>query len=317
MIRRFQFGCLIVATLVVTTGCVTHQSATHIKVFTTATTELADQAIASYDLVNQSMIDRRISRIASYSDEKLREADTSVFLIKDLYSSDPADDFYKSSQCIQALIALKDYAAALGDLAGADYAADIDKNATKLYGSLTLLSRSYEGATGENLGIGDRELGIIASLIDGIGKIIAENKRREAIKGIVIETDPFVSKACDAIKTHIGDNFDYMGSNLYQTFTSAIKGYKEEVLEGRLVDSEQKIARLNRVVEAGREFKKAETMSENIKTAVEKVRKAHATLRKTVEKDLFTSGDLVRDIGDLAEFTEKMKDFYQGLLNND
>lgn len=316
MIRRIQFGCLIVAILVVTSGCVTHQSATHIKKFTTATTELADQAIATYDLVNQSMIDRRIAEISVMSDEELETAGKETFYIKNLYSGDPSSAFYKSSQCIQALIALKDYAKALGDLAGADYATDIDKNATKLYGSLTSLNRSYEDITGESLGLGEWEFGVIATLIDGIGNIIVENKRREAIKGIVIEADPFVSKACDAINAHIGDNFDYVQINLDTVFSEAIDGYKIEVLEGRLIDSEKKVKRIERIVAIGHTYQKAETIPENIKTAVEKVRKAHTTLRKTVEKDLFTSKELVRDIGELAEFTNELKAFYKGLLNN-
>ena len=314
MIRRIQFGCLLVATLVATTGCVTHQSATHIKTFTTATTGLADQAIATYDLVNQSMIDRRITEISVMSDEELIAAGDETFYIEDLYSSDPSSKLYRSSQCIQALIALRDYADALGELAGADYAADIDKNATKLYGSFKTLDRSYTNITGGSLGIGDKEFGIIATLIDGIGRGIAENKRQEAIKGIVIEADPFVSEACDAISAHIGDNISYALTNLDTIYTEAVMGYKDAVLKEGLVDSEKKIERLNRVVELARRHQKTKTIPDNIKIAVEKVRKAHATLRKAVENNTFTTDELARDIGELAEFTKQLKSFYEGLL---
>jgi len=299
--------------LLFTSGCISHQSATHVKAFSLATTELSDQTIQIFELTDNSTIDRKIVEVALLTGNDLDKLNQKrIDEIKGILSNDK-----KAATSIKALNALKSYAKAIGDLSSADFKGDIDKASTELYGSLSSLEGTYKELTDKELGIKKEDFALFATLIDAIGTTIVEVKRRKAIKEIVVKTDPFVSRVCDEISNNIGIKKDIIRLNLSTVYSENIESYKKDIKSGEVINLEQKIRRIKELMYYSRVYHQSETIFEDIKKAVGKVKKAHNTLYKSVKKDKFTTPELAKEIGDLVSYSKEMRKFYEALLNPD
>lgn len=292
-------------------GCIANQSATHVKAFSLATTELSDQTIQLFELTDKSTIDRKIIEVAllSGSDlDKLNQED--IDKIKGIFSGHK-----KTAASIKALNALKSYAKALGDLSAADFKGDIDKASTELYGSLTSLNGTYRELAGKELGIKEEDFALFATLIDAIGTTIVEVKRRKAIKEIVIKTESFVSTACDEISKKIGLNKDLIRVNLGTIYSEKIEAYKKDVKDGKVTTLDQKIERIKDLMVYSRICRQSETIFSDVKQAVGMVKKSHNTLYRAVKSNKFTTAELAKEIGDLVSYSKALKKYYETLLS--
>lgn len=303
----------ILVLLLFTNGCSNQQSATHVKNFSLATTELSEETIKVFELTNSTTIDRKIQEIALYTGDDL--ATLSNKTIDNIKGIIPEDS--KSLTSIKGLNALKSYSIALGDLSSADFKSDIDKASNELYASMNSLEGTYKELTKKDLGIKDEDFALFATLIDSIGTVVVEANRRKAIKEIVIKMDPFVNIICDEISNNIGANKDLVQLNLSTIYTEKIIAYKEDVQNGKLTDLDKKIDRIKELRSYSHNLKQSNTVFEDMKKAVNKVKKGHNILEQSVKQDKFTTPELSKEIGDLVSYSNEMKNYYKGLLNAD
>jgi hypothetical protein len=273
----------------------------HIGAFSQASADLANTTANSYEFINSSTIDRRLSDIAS---ETNSSPDESTF--KGIITDS------NLAIRIKLLRGIESYAKALGDLASADFRKDIDAASKDLYGSLGDLQKTYSDATKEELPLSDADLAVIATAVDAIGTAIAEEKRRSALKTVIIQTDPSIQKAMELVSKEISVISEISVANMKAIFTDQVKAYQHE---SNKLTYERRIAELNNIRKAHDLAEATSGLFKNVVVSSQKIASAHAALLNAVEADQFTSKELVSEIKELVAFSKSTKEFHDKLLS--
>jgi hypothetical protein len=261
---------------------------------------LANTTANSYEFINSSTMDRRLSDIAS---ETNSSPDESTF--KGIITDS------NLAIRIKLLRGIESYAKALGDLASADFRKDIDAASKDLYGSLGDLQKTYSDATKEELPLSDADLAVIATAVDAIGTAIAEEKRRSALKTVIIQTDPSIQKAMELVSKEIPVISEISVANMKTIFTDQVKAYQHE---SNKLTYERRIAELNHIRKAHDLAEATSGLFKNVVVSSKKIASAHAALLNAVEADQFTSKELVSEIKELVAFSKSTKEFHDKLL---
>ena len=304
--RRYVTTCLkaliTIISAAVIFGCA--RPTTHIKAFSLASEELATQAMRGYEVLDETTVQRKIAEVAA-DPKQIPDEDTFVGLLEG------QEDL---AIRMMALDYLRDYSAALGDLSTADVRIDIDKASKDLYGALVGLRDTFQEETGKDAGIEDEDLAIIATAVDAIGTVIAEAKRRGAIKTIVIKADPAVQNVSKLLRDEVPIFGEFVKANLSTIETEMIKSYQrraERLTFDQRVKYIQQIRKQHRITEKSGKFFR------DLGTAAEMLGSSHAALRKAVEKNKFTTSELIEHIGELADFAKSLREFYKELLESE
>lgn len=282
-------------------GCTTTVPLNHIGAFSQASAGLANITANSYEIINNSTIERRLSGIAAVSGSS---PDKSTF-------SEIITDSNLAIR-IKLLKGVESYAKALGGLASADFRKDIDLASKDLYGSLGDLQKTFSDATKDKLPLSDDDLAIIATAVDAIGTAIAEDKRRSALKTIIIQTEPSIQRAMGLIFKEIPDIEKISKANMDRIFTEKIKAYQRE---SNNLTYEQRIIKLNDIRKANDLAEATSELYKNLEASSKKIASAHTALYNAVNKDKFTSTELVSEIKELVAFSKSTKEFYDKLLS--
>lgn len=274
----------------------------HIGAFSKASADLANTTANGYEIINNSTIKRRISDIASETDIS---PDKSTFK-GIITSSDLAIR-------IKLLRGVESYAKALGDLASADFRKDIDEASKDLYGSLGDLQQTYKTATEKEFPLTKDDLAVIATAVDAIGTAIAEDKRRTALKTVVIQADPSIQKAMKLVSDEISkDVKKFSVANMETIFTNKIKAYQHESSK---LTYDQRVEELEAISKANDLTEATSCLFDNLVISSNKIALTHTVLRNAVEKDEFTSSELVTNIKELASFAKSTKEFHDKLIS--
>lgn len=303
--QRYVTTCLKAFTIIICVavlfGCA--RPTTHIKAFSMASEELATQAIRGYEVLNETTVQRKIAEVAA-DPKQLPDEDTFVGLL---------EGNKNLAIRMMALDYLRDYSAAFGDLSTADARTDIDEASKDLYGALIGLKDTFKKETGKDVGIGDKDLAIIATAVDAIGDIIIEAKRRGAIKTIVIRADPAVQNVSKLLKDEISTFAEFVKSNLSTIETEMIKSYQERA-EGLTFD--QRVKYIQRIRKQHQIVRDTENFFKDVGTAAGMLGTSHATLREAVEENKFTTPELIQQIGELVDFTKSLRKFHKELIES-
>lgn len=286
--------------LFLATSCAT--SLNHVGAFSQASADLAKRAADAYDKVNESTIERRIADTAADP----RKSPGYETFDKLIGTSDLAVR-------VTLLKGVEKYANALGELASADFRKEIDTAAKDLYGALGELQETYKSATGNSLPLSNENLAIIATAVDAIGTAVAENKRRSALKTVVIEADPAVQKALSLAGDELPIFQEYVLANLDTIETEMLEAYEKEVAS---IAYEERVERLRKIYTFHQTKAATSQILVDVGTAGKKIGVAHASLVKAVKNDKFTSPDLVKQIKEVVSLSQSFKEYYDTLLED-
>lgn len=289
---------LVVAVSITAGGSGCASTSSHVGAFSTATRDLVDQALLAYEQVNASTVERKIAEIAA--DPSLLPDDSTF---EGLLTNETLE------LRMRLLAELRAYSDALGELTLADFRKDVDRASTDLHGALRGLRDAYE-AGGQTLTLTDDHLGIIAAAFDAIGASVAENKRRKAIKAVVIQADSAVQEVSRLLRVDLPQFSDFAMRNIETVETEMIKTYQRDA--PRLTFS-QRVARLEKIGEKNRLKKGIGRFFEDLGAGAAKIAGAHSALRAAVERDKFTTRELVEAIGELAAHAEAIRKFQRSL----
>ena len=278
-------------------GCTTPLN--HIGAFSKATADLSKQAASAYEKVNETTIERRINGIAA-------EVGTS-----------PDDDTFNKliggtnlEVRVALLRGIEKYADALGDLASADFRKDIDAATKDLYGALGNLQKSYMAATKSQAPLTNDNLAIIATAVDAIGTTIVEERRRDALRTVVIQANPTIQKSMELFKKELPMLKELIMLNLDTIYTEKVKAYQKE---GKNVNFEKRVGMLREIRSSYDQMEASKILIENLSIAATRISDAHNILYVTVEKNEFTSKELVNEIKKMAELAKTIKEFNEEL----
>ncbi len=281
-------------------GCVSQLN--HVGAFSQASADLAKNAAVVYEDVNEITIKRRIFNIAATSESP--SDDTFDKLIDDA----------NLAVRISLLRNVENYSQALGNLASADFRKDIDSASKDLYGALAGLQTTYTATTKRPLPISNDTFSIIATAVDAIGTAIAENKRREALKTIIIQADPSIQTSMKLVSGEMPILKDFFLANLDTIWTEKVKAYQKEVSK---LTFDQRIERLQDIRKAQELTINGSKVFDDLSRASKKIADAHSALRGAVINNQFTTEKLVEEIKTVVELSKSIKDFHTKLLEDE
>lgn len=294
------------------TGCAS-PSLNQIRAFGSASADLADNAREAFELVDRSTVDRRLYDIAS--DPQTGVTQTVFVGVFDKRDSATGEKVDALKIRLQLLSQLGSYSKALEDLASADFQTGINDASKDLYGSLSGLSQTYKQATNQDLGITQEQLGLFATAIASLGDSIAEKARRDALRTIIVTSDPAVQKAAALLESELGKDSDlakFAASNLENMQGSLQQAYNaqrtrpESTFQTRLAMLEE-IRKLDRIV------KGTPAYFEDVSVGARKLADAHAVLKKAVEAGKLDTAEVAAAIGELATRAKAAKSFREAL----
>lgn len=301
-IPTYLLAFIIILSAAVLFGC--GRPTTHISAFSMASEDLAAQAIRGYELLNETTVQRKIAEVAA-DPEQVPDENTFVGLLEGNESL---------AIRMMALEYLRAYSAALGDLSTAGVRTDIDAASKDLYGALIGLRDTFKEETGKDAGIEDEDLAIIATAVDAIGTIVAEAKRRRALKTIVIKADPAVQNVSKLLRDEIPIFGEFVRANLSTIETEMVKSYQERA---KKLTFDQRINYIQRIGKQHQIAKDSENFFKDLGTAADMLGRSHAALRAAVEKNKFTTSELIEQIGELVDFAKSLRGFYEELLEGE
>lgn len=216
---------------------------------------------------------------------------------------------YKANKAIGA------YADALSGLAKSGSDNEIDLAASKLYSSLHNFNEQYKvlAETDNNL-IKDKTSAGIGSIIAAIGGAYADKKRGEAIKSIVIKSDPYIQSISDVIIKEFlkGVIEERLYTIKHTELSGYIKDYNAKVAKA-LFSTKKKA--LNKIYDKYLEMQSSSASITQAIKAIKEIKKTHTILKNEVEKDRFSSKELVASIGRLKDIESHYDDLEAMMLS--
>lgn len=294
-------------------GCATTPS-TQISAFGNSTSAIAVKVDSVMDEYNNAALDRQFTAYAAtYSGDKahLLTSDELGKIGKPI-SPEQRKNFaiYKANNALGA------YSKALSDLASAGSRADIDLAAANLYGSISSFNDQYKTLKNTQDDLFDaKKLAGFSTLIAAIGNTIVEEKRGEAIKGIVIEADPNVALLCDLINEQLktAGIEDAIAASRQYILSEELINYKSRAKAPLpLEQSREEIKRLYFLQQA---VFNSKLLVQQTQKAITAVKEAHATLAKELKEGRFTSAAIASAIGRLKDLEKHYDDFEAFLLS--
>jgi hypothetical protein len=274
-------------------GCTS--SLNHIGAFSQATADLSKQAAAAYAEVNATTIERRINDIA---------AETGAF------PDDATFEALIGGADLRTRIALLEgieaYARALSGLSSADFRKEIDAASKDLYGALGQLQSTYTAIAREPSPLTSDHFAAIATAVDAIGTRLAEERRREALRTVVIQANPVVQTSMKLFEEEISMLSGFILSNLDTIYTEKIKAYQRE---SKTLSFNSRVSRLRDVRLSYERMTTTQSLLEKLTKASSKIAEAHQTLYETVLRNQFTSKQLVLAIREVADLAQTIKAF--------
>jgi hypothetical protein len=293
-------------------GCGT-VSLSQVSQFGTASTELSENAKKAFNLIDQVTVDRQLYGIAS--DTKSGPTDSSFNGLFKVAGND-ARSKEKSERLelrLDALDALSGYSSALKKIVEADVGSDIDTASLDLNTSLVGLKDTYKKASNQDSKIDDKTIALLTTAVNAIGRAIVEEKKRSAIKEIVIKADPAVQQTALMISNDLGSNTDlakYAYESLYNTRGSIQAAYN---LEKKLNNFDSRYALLVRAKEINTAENSVSGFFDAVSRGSEAIAKTHAAMRKVVEQDQFSSAEVGKSLAELQKQAKSVREFQSGL----
>ncbi|MCK9638013.1 MAG: hypothetical protein M0R41_17220 [Methylobacter tundripaludum] len=294
-------------------GCASTPT-TQISAFGNSASAIAGKIDSVIDEYNNAALDRKFTDYAAtYNGDK-----SSLLTSDELGKIDkPIGPEQKKNFAIyKANRALGSYSKALSDLASAGSRVDIDLAAANLYGSISSLNDQYKTIKETDKDLFDTsKLASFSTLIAAIGSSIVEEKRREAIKGIVTEADPKVSLICDVIieQLKLAGIEDAIATSRQYILSEELIDYKSRVKTAMPLDERR--TEIKRLYSLQQGVSNSKLLIQQTQKAVAAVKESHATLANELKEGRFTSAAITSTIGRLKDLEKNYGDFEALLLS--
>lgn len=295
-------------------GC-TAIPTTQISAFGNSASAIAGKVDSVIDEYNNAALDQKFTDYAATYNGRVKSNPLTSDELKKIEK--PIGPEQKKNFAIyKANRALGSYSKALSDLASAGSRVDIDLATANLYGSISSLNDQYKTIKETDKDLFDtNKLASFSTLIAAIGSSIVEEKRREAIKGIVIEADPKISLICDVIieQLKLAGIEDAIAASRQYILSEEIVDYQSRAKTGMTLDERR--AEIKRLYSLQQGVFNSKLLVQQTKKAISAVKESHATLAKELNEGRFTSGAIASSIGRLKDLEKHYGDFEALLLS--
>ncbi|EPJ43581.1 MAG: hypothetical protein OFPII_40730 [Osedax symbiont Rs1] len=285
---------------------------TQISAFGDSTKAISEKVDAVLNEYNQEYLTREFtSYAATYTGKNVKHltiAELSKIVVPISAMKNRGFAIFRANKAIGS------YAKSLSALARASSQVDIDLAAADLYGAFTSLNSQYKVLNGSEL-FSSGSLAASSKFIAAIGSAIVEEKRRKAIKGIVIEADKKIGLMCDEIYNQLEESGfeDGIVQARKYVLLEELGDYKIRIDSIKSLDKRR--MQIKRLYELQQNVMNSKLLIQQTQKAVKLVKSSHATLAAELKKDRFTSASISLAIGKLKNLEKHYDDFEALLLS--
>jgi hypothetical protein len=205
---------------------------------------------------------------------------------------------------------LVNYSAALEALASKDASADIKDAATKLDTNLNALGKDYNSLAGGGWPLTKGDTAALATVVRVIGDAWVLHVREEAIRKVVLKSDPAIQKASALLKREFESIGPTVGGIYEQAQIAYMAAYEKK--KGAM-DPAATVTYGNMIKKVHDRVTEAPAFYEKVANSCATVGTAHAKLRVTVQANQFLSKDFIDSVQQLTAYAQDTKKFYEGL----
>jgi hypothetical protein len=302
MMTKLRFA-LVSVTALTALGCAT-TPLQDVRNFGKASSSFASDGAKGFTILTDSLAEYDLSQAA---------ADPSINLQADTFKgSNDEQSIRVSAGKLSAILSnVTEYGQALQGLAEADFKKSTDESATKLNDSLQGLKTTFEKDTGSKLSISSSDIQILSTAVEGIGVLVAEAKRKHAIKLVVTKTDAAIQQVSRRLslrfKKDIGPAVEtYMNTTLGEMYKDFNVNWKGKTYPERQ-DREDQIRKQEMVKQGIQPF------FDRLSKSAAQMGQAHAALAAAVQKDAFSTAELHAQVTALVDYAKSVKQFYDSL----
>ncbi|MEJ1355965.1 MAG: hypothetical protein RPU91_13930 [Candidatus Sedimenticola sp. (ex Thyasira tokunagai)] len=287
---------------------------TQISAFANSTKAITENVDAVIDEYNNTALDREFTSFAATYKGSHANQLTATELAK--IAKPITSEQKKKFAIYKANKALGSYATSLSLLSSAGSRADIDLASANLYGSMISINDQYKTIKETEKDLFNTEnMATVSKLIAAIGSVIVEEKRRKAIKGIVVQANPKIAIICDEINSQLktAGIEDSISTSRAYILSEELQEYWTQA------DDKSKFnwrkSEVKRLRELQQNMFNSKLLVQKSQKAILAVKGAHDTLAKELEKNRFTSASIAAAIGRLKELDKHYDDFEDLLLS--
>ena len=303
-----------VVALMLLNGCATTTPTNQIAAFGEATSQITEHVDTVMQEYNESSVARQITDYAATYKGQFAARLTLEQLAK---ISQPITPTHRQQFAIyRANKVLGHYASALGALASAGTKHQVDLASADLYGAFIGLNDQYKLLKGDDVSLFDNaKLATVSTLIAQIGSVVVEEKRRAAIKDIVLAANGSIGVICDEIIAQLSNAGIADGIALSRQHI-----LREQLIEYKALAKKNssklkwRTQELSRLHELQQQVFTSKLLVQRSVQAIKAVKAAHQILSDEVAKDRFNSSELSQTIGRLKALDKHYDDFEQMLL---
>lgn len=224
-----------------------------------------------------------------------------------------AENEIKSLFVVRANKSLKQYAQSLQRLNDAASSAAIDAAVIRLDNALVGIYSHYTVLAEDTGGkqAFETSLAVISTAVNAMGRSFAERQRKQALKTILIESDPWIGRLTEqmtlAIETHRFD--DLIGAYDQAELNERFREYNKQVRNQHL-SAENSQQRIDQLYAEWQAYSTRSLRKQAVLKSIEAIREGHATLVSQVQADLFTSSEVTRSISELQDHYKSLTSFH-------
>jgi hypothetical protein len=307
-----RLGMSIGVIVFVLIGCGSRVSNKNLAVFSNATEGLSQKVDEVFAEYNDIVLERKYHGVADAYNNSLVEQLTldDLLKIKKPISIEDQKNFaiYKANGY------LKNYANALRLILNSNTSSEMDVSVAKLYASVNGLSKEYETLTQQEL-FEKEKLSFISSLVATFAQEYVEAKKQKAIKKIMIETDPWISKICDEIVLQLNKSKIEVGliESRKEILDLKLLAFKHKVKKGKTTLA-YRVEQLKKLHAQHLELLHSKLLVQQSIKAIELIKQSHHAVVEMMIQKQSTNDTVVRLIAQLKDMQDHYKDFDQMLL---
>jgi len=296
-------------------GC-TSVPSNQIGAFSQSSLAISEQVDAVFDEFNNASLERQFTDVAANYKGDFAERFNQQLLAQ---INAPISDEQKRQLAIyRANQSLSQYATALSELSNAAVSQDIDAASIKLYGTFTSFNTQYQLLNGNDKTLFDNEsMATIQAAISAIGNEIIEQKKRRALKTIIMAASANIDNICDVIieqLAHAGVADGIAASRKY-VLLKQIEEYRLLSKKGssKLKARTKEVKRLWQLQQALVNTHLLVTVSID---GVKEIQSAHKVLATELAQDIYASVAITNAIGRLQQINKHFKALETSLLES-
>jgi len=305
---------IVVSVLLVVAGCVSTPTS-QIAAFGESSAALIEKVDAVMVEFNQATIERELTNYAATYKGTFAKQFSTEQLAKIIKPISPEQQH--SLAIYRANKTLGDYALALAELDSANSRGDIDLASANLYGALTSFNSQYKAIKNSDKDLFEAEkLASVQSYMSAITTAIVAEKKRNALKHIVLTANPSIALICDEIIAQLQ----------HAGLADGIAASRQYILEEQVVEYKLLAAKKSsKLTWRTKEMKRLWQLRQQVISAnlvVQQSIKALLTIKEThqVLSDELSAGrvdgaNIISAIGRLNEFNKHYYDFEQMLMS--